>query len=400
MSVQADVAIVGGGIAGSALAIVLASGGLGVVVIEREPVFRDRVRGEGIHPWGVHEARLVGLLPMLHEAGARDLPFWQPYRDRIAQEPFVWAEQSIGGLPEIGISHPSLQNTAIRWATSAGARVLRPARAARFRAGKTAEIDVATLDGEVTVRARLVVGADGRRSAVRRWAGAETIVDDAHHRFGGVLLQGHGFAPDATHEASFDGGRVFVMPQAEGKARAYLVLDPGLAKPLERGSAAGAMAEMASKFPESALAEATVAGPLAFFSNADIWSTSVASDRVVLVGDAAGANDPSAGQGLSLVFRDVRELSERLLNSADWPSAIADYAANRRAYYAVVREHAKWMAQLTTETGPAAFARRERVERAREIDPSAAGFALIFARGPDGLVADEAARRQFFGETG
>nr|MDP9471953.1 hypothetical protein [Chloroflexota bacterium] len=57
-----------------------------------------------------------------------------------------------------------------------------------------------------------------------------------------------------------------------------------------------------------------------------------------------------------------------------------------------------WAAQLTTETGPEADARRERVARAREQDPTAGGFAAIFAAGPEGLVADEAARRRFFGE--
>jgi hypothetical protein len=53
---------------------------------------------------------------------------------------------------------------------------------------------------------------------------------------------------------------------------------------------------------------------------------------------------------------------------------------------------------LTTEEGPQAGIRCECMATAREIDPSAGGFALIFARGPDGLVADAAARRRFFGE--
>jgi len=47
-----DVVIVGGGIAGSSLAAALAKAGLGVVVVERERRFRDRVRGESVHPWG------------------------------------------------------------------------------------------------------------------------------------------------------------------------------------------------------------------------------------------------------------------------------------------------------------------------------------------------------------
>ncbi|MER3485576.1 MAG: hypothetical protein C4345_06030 [Chloroflexota bacterium] len=64
----------------------------------------------------------------------------------------------------------------------------------------------------------------------------------------------------------------------------------------------------------------------------------------------------------------------------------------------MLRAHAQWLGMLTTEEGEEADARRERVARAREHDPAAGGFGLIFARGPDGLVADEAARRHFFGE--
>ena len=50
-----DVVAVGGGVAGCALAAVLAEAGMAVLVLERETVFRDRVRGEWIPPWGVSE---------------------------------------------------------------------------------------------------------------------------------------------------------------------------------------------------------------------------------------------------------------------------------------------------------------------------------------------------------
>ena len=51
-AVDCDVAVVGGGIAGSALATVLAREGLDVVVLERQRAYADRVRGENLHPWG------------------------------------------------------------------------------------------------------------------------------------------------------------------------------------------------------------------------------------------------------------------------------------------------------------------------------------------------------------
>ena len=56
-----DVVIVGGGIAGSSLAGILARAGLEVAVVEREAKFRDRVRGEFTWPWGVREAERAGL---------------------------------------------------------------------------------------------------------------------------------------------------------------------------------------------------------------------------------------------------------------------------------------------------------------------------------------------------
>ena len=50
------------------------------------------------------------------------------------------------------------------------------------------------------------------------------------------------------------------------------------------------------------------------------------------------------------------------------------------------------------DEGPEEDRRREGAERARELDPALGGFAHIRAYGADGLVADDAARRRFFGE--
>src|SRR5699024_7073189 len=103
--------------------------------------------------------------------------------------------------------------------------------------------------------------------------------------------------------------------------------------------------------------------------------------------DAAGSNDPSQGHGLSLVFRDIRDLAERLAASDDWTGVPAAFAASRTHDHSVLREHAHWVAPLSTGTGPAIDALRARIEQARALDPTAGGFAGIFATGPAGLVA-------------
>ena len=69
-----DIAIIGGGIGGTALAAATAEGGLRTVVLERSHTYSDRVRGEWLAPWGVGEARALGLLDSFGEAGAHRLP--------------------------------------------------------------------------------------------------------------------------------------------------------------------------------------------------------------------------------------------------------------------------------------------------------------------------------------
>ena len=61
MRTEYDLIVVGGGLGGAALAKAMAERGARVLVIERERQFRDRVRGEGIFPWGVIELRRLGL---------------------------------------------------------------------------------------------------------------------------------------------------------------------------------------------------------------------------------------------------------------------------------------------------------------------------------------------------
>ena len=396
-----DVAVVGGGIAGSCLAGALAGAGMGVAVVEREPRFRDRVRGDALHPWGAAEAAALGLVPLLQAAGARPLPIWQRYADRVPSPPYRWAEDVPDGHVEWAVPHPALQEALLTDAAARGARVLRPAGAVSFRRppGGAAEVDVTSADCLVTVRARLVVGADGDRSATRRWLGAETRRDPVHHAIGGCLLDGVALAEGSTHQAYPAGAMVVVYPQGGGRARAYLVCDPERAASF-RGPwlARDFAAACAAALPEGTFADAVPAGPVGFFPGVDVRADRLAGDGLVLIGDAAGATDPSQGHGLSLAFRDARELRDLLLGGRDWGSATAAFAARRAAYVAPLRAHARWSGLLTTEQGPEADARRERVARAREADPSAGGFAGIYAFGPDGLVVDEAARRHFFGE--
>jgi 2-polyprenyl-6-methoxyphenol hydroxylase-like FAD-dependent oxidoreductase len=370
-----------------------------VLIIEKEPSFRDRIRGEITWPWGVAEIERAGLREVLDLAGCVEIEAIRVIEDQAINDTYEFAPDSPGAVPALGFSHPRLQQVALDWASSHGANVLRPARAVRFSATNGPLVGILQDDRELEVRARLVVGADGRQSGVRRWTGGQVEADPEHHRIGGVLLRGFHGDRRTLDISSRPWMNVFWFSTSDDTTRVYIA---AMQDRLQAMNLPGSFEKVAMLLeelaPEGAVRNVQQAGPLGFFPNNNRWATKLASEHVVLIGDAAGASDPSRGMGTSLAFRDVRELSELLLDGHDWPSALAEFEQRRWRYYHVIREHDRWRSMLSFEEGEEAEARLEGHKRAKAHDPTLGGFALLESRGPDGLVADEAARRMFFGE--
>lgn len=402
MSVETyDVAVAGGGVAGSTLALVLARAGMSVAVVEREARFRDRVRGDALFPWGATEAARLGIADLLPDAGARPLPVWQTYEERQPRPPYHWADDVPTGDVLWGVDHPLLQETLLQRAGEGGARVIRPAKARQPRSGPGGAL-VVPIEGSGTpdaVRARLVVGADGSEAGSRRWIGARTMRDPIHHLLGGCLIDDVDLDPDAAHVGLFAGGMALLFRHGSGRLRAYLVCQPATARAIRGPGASERFLEaIAVALPEGALATTRAVGPVAFFPARDVFADRVAGERIALVGDAAGANDPARGLGLSLAWRDVREMRALLLEHDDWQEAIAEYGRRRAGWYAPLRAHAIWQGPLVTDTGPEADAARARAKRAAELDPWRDGYGAIAALGPDGLPVTEDVRRHYLGE--
>lgn len=392
---SSDVVIIGGGVAGSSLAIALRRSGVAVTVVEKEPAFRDRVRGEATHPWGVRELQRIGVLDLFHEAGAIDLPRWITWRNQREDGVFSWQDADPEAPSELSWPHVDVQNRLIDEAASLGATVIRPASGSATRTADGWSVSA----GETTIAARLLVGADGRRSAIAQLLGSTAEPDPTHHMFGGLRIHGHRLDPESAHQAWHDAGFAMIFPQPNANARAYYVCPTETALTMRGADRISRFLEaVRACLPEGSFDDVTPIGPMAFFSNADVPADVVHGTRAILIGDAAGANDPTQGQGASLAFRDVR-VAHELLTSESWDEVPAHYAAQRSAYYGICRAHAGWAAPLITETGPAADEARARVAAAREQDPTAAGYAGIFLHGPDGLATDAGTRARFLGET-
>lgn len=393
-----DIALVGGGVAGSMAALTLRRAGLDVALIEREVRFRDRIRGEAIHPWGVRLLRDLELQPELDAAGARELALWTRYRDQGPADPYAWTSDFPGSPGEMTVSHVALQNVLTASAEAAGVRVFRPAEARARLRDDGWQIEIDGPGGRTTLQCSLLIGADGRRSGVRRLLGGEAQSDPVHHMMGGTIMRGINLPRDSAHQAFHDAGFAMAFPQNDDIWRVYTVGPTEEAERLRRDKSGNALREhLTALFPPGALGSAAILGPTGWFPNADLVATGTHGPHAFVIGDAAGANDPSQGQGLSMVADDVATV-RRLVTTrplADVPAAFAVY---RRHLSEVLRRVAHWAAVLTTESGDRIEELRAQVDRAREIDPTAGGYAAIFALGPRDLTASEADRQRYFGE--
>ena len=343
-----DVAVVGGGVVGTAAALAFARDGLDVVLIEsREPA-----------PWSADrpDLRVYAFAPdnaaLLDSVGV-----WEPVR-RARAQPYramrVWDaaggselafDADAFGRPELGwiVEHGLLVDRLWQALPAAGVRLHCPDDVVGLAQDDTA----ATLDlaSGQRVRARLVVAADGARSALRGLAGIG--VDGRPYGQTGVVAYIESERPHAATcwQRFLPEGPVAVLPVAD---------DASAAGAVERGRRSSivwtmpdAQAARRETLDDTAFArelEQALGGRLgglqlvsaraAFALQRQLAATQHAG-RVVLVGDAAHVVHPLAGQGVNLGLRDVGALRATIRAARDAGADIA--SASRLARWARTR---------------------------------------------------------------
>lgn len=397
-----DTVIVGAGIAGGGLATVLARAGKSVLLLEKSTVYRDNVRGEWVAPWGVIDAKRTGLYDVLATVSTHHIPFHAEYGDGIDPDEATGSKLDLTtflpGVPgPLAIGHPQACQALHDAAVAAGVTVLRGVEDVRVEGGSSPSVTY-SVDGKKEVaRCRLVVGADGRNSVVRKQAGIELHQDPPHHLFAGMLVDGAPGWPEDIESMGTEGDvQYFVFPQGGGRHRLYLSY--GLEQK-SRLAGEGAQRAFLDAFrfqhvPNAeALASAEIAGPCHSVPNQSTWTDIPYVPGIFLIGDAAGFNDPIVGQGLSISLRDARIASELMLATDDWsPATFAPYAEERAERMRRIRFAARLDSMIHAEFGPEATARKLRYREARLADPSLGlGTAAV-------LVGPEMVPPQFFSD--
>lgn len=388
-----DVVVVGGGLGGSSLGTALAEAGRSVLLLERCTEFEDRVRGEWLAPWGVAEAKRLDLYDELLTAGGHILARNIGYDELDEAEGVEALAIPLEALhPDaegpLCLEHVVMQTALLARAERAGVDVRRGVSGVRITTGPAPSVRFHDDGAEREVPCRLIVGADGRASSVRRQAGIELEEDPIDHLLAGLLVEGADDWPEDLQATGQVGDLYYlVFPQGGGKVRLYA--DYAIEQKGRFAGPDGAQAfldcfDMDCVPHSRSLARAKPIGPCGSFPSQDAWTEEPFSEGVVLVGDAAGYNDPIIGQGQSVTLRDVRIVAELLAGSEDWqPALFAPYAEERRERMRRLRLAAAFATNLYARFGTGALERRKRARKRTRENPEILSLLLAVFSGPE-----------------
>ena len=121
----------------------------------------------------------------------------------------------------------------------------------------------------------------------------------------------------------------------------------------------------------------------------DTWIDDPRAPGVVLIGDAAGWNDPIIGQGLSIALRDVRMVADVVRAGPDRSvAAFTPYVQERRERMRRLRIAAEVQTTLVATFTPSGAARRKAFNAVFRTDPVLGGSRLATQLGPENVPAE------------
>lgn len=354
-----DVLIVGGGLVGASLAIALDRLGMDVAQVEASPagslppVFDQR--NLSFSDATVNALTALGVMQQLHMPPA---PIRRIHVSRAGDFGRVCMQAADYGREAFGqvvVASDFGQALETRLGQLRGLTRYRPARFLGCRMeNDLCRMRIAQDQGERTVHARLLVGADGSASGVRAALGIEADERDYDQTLLVARVRASR-APDGTAWERFTAhGPTAVLPRGD---RHY-----GVVHGVARGQAEAAMAwDEATYLARIQTAfgwragRFLSAGPRSAYPMVRVVARRTVATRAVLVGNAAQSMHPVGAQGFNLGLRDALTLAELLAAHRDDPGSaqmLRSYEEQRREDRERTLEFSDGLARVTANNAP------------------------------------------------
>ena len=318
---RADVIIFGGGMVGLALAAALDSSGLSAIVVDpADPEQRKDAAFDGrtsaVSSSSMRMLRTIGVADHFSEPGG-------PIRRiQVADglEPGGLCFDPGGDDEPLGWMHENRHlRAALRERAEAGPNLWLLWKSSVTSVERDADgVKVALADGR-KLSAPLLVAADGRNSPTREAAGIRVAHWRYDHQAIVSTLRHERPHEEVAYEIFYPTGPFALLPMTDEDRghRSAIVWSvpsedaPGWLSLSDEDFAAEARAAMGGFLGEVGMAAPRSTYPLGFHHAAQITA-----QRLALLGDAAHALHPIAGQGLNLGFRDAAALAQVLVEGA------------------------------------------------------------------------------------
>jgi menaquinone-9 beta-reductase len=305
MSESFDVIVVGARCAGAPLATMLARDGLRVCLLDKDRFPSDTPSTHGIQPTGVQVLERIGVLDSLLRLAPPILRLRMVFDDAAAPAADVVA---VTGAPGLSVRRITLDEILVNAAAAAGAEVRTHTAVTGLVTDSGRVTGVTTTSGEL--RAPLVVGADGARSAVAKMVGAQEYNQTPNGR---VFMW-------AYYEADPTNGEMWIGKIGD---HAYLGMPTdggltliGVCPSIERRDEVRADREAVYEaglraWPElhAGVDGARRDGPVRTMANMHGFFRPSAGLGWALVGDAGHFKDPTPGQGIADALRQSEKLA-------------------------------------------------------------------------------------------
>ena len=314
-----DIIIIGGGIVGATAACALGKAGMRVAVVEARQSVPVEQQQRDPRVFAITRAseqifRSLGVWEAIAAQGAfafSDMEVWDAHGKGVTH--FDCAEL---GEPYLGnIIEPRLiaAGLAGQLASDPDISLFCPARFSAVE-NQDACVTVTLEDGQC-LTASLLVAADGVRSPVRKALGIRTRSHDYHQSSVVALVETSEPHRDTAWQRFLPGGPLAFLPLAEGWSSIVWTLPTAAAERVMNLDPATFHAELAEAFAYR-LGNIVASGERESWPLQRMHAEQYVMPRAALVGDAAHAIHPLAGQGVNLGLLDAATLAEVIVAAA------------------------------------------------------------------------------------